>query len=87
MTTAEILNLLFKRFSAGRVKILNCDQIGCDVVIGGHTYSIARLSTGLLSVEECVEGDVTDTTPGSQWIEAILLGKTRDDHGRMIGAE
>ena len=80
MSAAAILNKLFERFGATRVQVVHCDQLGCDVVIGNRQYSICRLRDWL-TVEEYMEGDVTDVTPGSEWIEGILRGKTRDDAG------
>ena len=86
MTTGEIINYLFQRFGATGVTVIDCDVLGCTVQIGGHEYSICRLKD-VVSVEEVIEGDVTESNKHSQWIEGLLQGKTRNDAGELVEAK
>ena len=87
MTIAGIINRLFERFGAGRVLIVNVESQVVVCTVGGREYAIfvGDLSDGP-NVLEYIEGDIVDETPGSRWIEGILLGKRRNDAGEMVDA-
>lgn len=80
MELAEVCNRLL-RF--GRVTFLEVDRAFIDVRIGCHDYHIWVDSDGPV-VLELIEGDVTDQTPHSEWVQAILEGKVRNDAGEMV---
>lgn len=83
MTTADLINLIIRKFGGERVEFGVVLSHEVTFTYGHHRYRSGFRNKSIFVRE--VSADYTyqigDETQASQWIEGVLNGKTRNEEG------
>lgn len=82
MEMADVCNRIARLWGA---KFLEVDRSYVDFRLAGHDYHAWVDPHGVV-VLELIEGDITEQTEHSMWIQGILEGKVRNDAGELVDA-
>ena len=76
MSTAEIINTLFRKFGANRIEVVEVQRWYVWVSIGSFGRFVIQES---LYVQEAIDG----RSAKAIWLEGVLRGMTRNDAGEV----
>jgi hypothetical protein len=97
MTTAELVNLIIRKFGGNRVTFediyqFDNDEFEIGFILGGNSYRVyykerSYRKHGTVLVKRCeVEGRFLKEFEDnySRWVEGVLNGMVRDEEGNLV---
>lgn len=88
MTTAELVNLIIKKFGGNRVTFKRIDDNALVAFrLGDREYiAIYSFIQGSVIVQNCEHGSALYATIDnySQWVEGVLNGMVRNEEGELV---
>jgi len=90
MTTAELVNLIIKKFGGNRVTFNRIDDNAVVVFkLGGREYIALYMPIDeSITVKNCEHRSslFTSVDNYSRWVEGVLNGMVRDEEGNLVKA-
>ena len=90
MTTAELVNLIIKKFGGNRVTFKRIDDNAVVVFkLGGREYvALYYPVEEIIVVQNCEHGSALYATIDnySRWVGGVLNGLVRDEEGNLVKA-